>query len=134
LDSEEISRQELKILTSQAKDDALKLHAASMLPKVPSPPPAVTTSCSATGNAPPPQVPQDPILPPGKIESSLKTGKFHPVFTSTPTPHQTELINADPDNKEDDLDMRWNTFNYCLIHQNKLQDQRPTTNFFCLFL
>jgi hypothetical protein len=102
LGGEEISVQELKILTRQAKTDALELHTASMPPKVPSPPPVVTTKCSATKNAPPPQVPQDSILPPGKIESSLKTGKFHPVIASTPPPRQTESTGADPDNKEDD--------------------------------
>jgi hypothetical protein len=74
----------------------------SMPPKVPSSPPVVTINCSATGNAPPPQIPQNPIVPPGKIMSSLKTGKFHPVFASTPTPRQTESTNADPDDREDD--------------------------------
>ncbi len=81
LGGEEISVQELNMLNHQAKDDALKLHATSMPPKMPSPPPVVTTR-----NAPPPQVPQYPILPPGQIKSSLKTGKFHPVITSTPPP------------------------------------------------
>ncbi len=42
LGGEEISVQELEILTHQAKDDALALHAASMPPKMPSPPPIVT--------------------------------------------------------------------------------------------
>ncbi len=102
LGGEDISVQELEILTRQAKDDALELHTASMPPKVPSPCPVITTKCSATGNAPPPQVPQDPILPPGKIKSSLKKGKFHPVIASTPPTCQTELTSADPDNKEDD--------------------------------
>jgi hypothetical protein len=102
LGGEEISVQELAILTHQAKEDALELHAASMPPKIPSPPPVVTTKCSATGNAPPPQVPQDPILPPGQIKSSLKTGKFHPVIASTPPPRQTDSTGTDPDNKEDD--------------------------------
>jgi hypothetical protein len=86
LGGEESSVQELEILTCQAKEDALELHTASMLPKVPSPPPVVITKCSATRNAPPPQVPQDPILPPGKIKSSLKTGKVHPVIASTAHP------------------------------------------------
>jgi hypothetical protein len=102
LGGEEISVQELEILTHQAKDNALELHTASMPPKVPSPTPIITTKCSATGNAPPPQVPQDLILPPGKIKSSLKTGKFHPVIASTPPPRQTETTNADPDDKGDD--------------------------------
>jgi hypothetical protein len=111
LSGEEISRQELEILTHQIKEDALELHAASMPPKVPSPYPVITTNCSATGNAPPPQVPHDPILPPGKIKSSLKTGKFHPVFASTPPPRQTESTNADPDNEEDDPGIYSKTIN-----------------------
>jgi hypothetical protein len=81
LGGEEISVQEVKIFTRQAKNNVLELHAASMPPKMPSPPPVITTR-----NAPPPQVPQDPILPPGQIKSSLKTGKFHPVIASTPPP------------------------------------------------
>jgi hypothetical protein len=83
LGGEAISVQELEILlTHQAKDDALELHAASMPPKMPSPPPVVTTR-----NTPPPQVPQYTILPPGQIKSSLKTKKnlsSHCKYT-TPT-------------------------------------------------
>jgi hypothetical protein len=94
--------QELKILTHLAKDNALELHAASMPPKMPSSPSIITTKCSATGNAPPPQVTLDPILPPGQIKSSLKTGKFHTVIASTPPPRQTDSTGADLDNKEDD--------------------------------
>jgi hypothetical protein len=86
LGGEEISVQELEILTCQANDDALEFHTASMPPQVHSSPPVITTECLATGNSPPPQVPQDPILPPGQIKSSLKMGKFHPVFASTPAP------------------------------------------------
>jgi hypothetical protein len=67
LGGEEISHQELEILTTQAKSNALELHTASIPPKVPSPPPVVTPNCSDTGNAPSLQVPQDPILPPGKM-------------------------------------------------------------------
>jgi hypothetical protein len=70
---------------------------------VPSPPHVVTTKCSATRNAPPPQVPQDTILPPGQIKPSLKAGKFHPVIASTPPPCQTDSTGADPDKEEDDL-------------------------------
>ncbi len=81
LGGEETSVQEIKILTHQVKDDALELHTASMPPKMPLPPPVVTTR-----NAPSPQFPQYPILPPGQIKSSLKTGKFHPVIASTPPP------------------------------------------------
>jgi hypothetical protein len=72
----------LRSLPKNAKDDALELHAASMPPKMPSPPPVITTR-----NAPPPQVPQYPILSPGQIKSFLKTGKFHPVIASTHLPH-----------------------------------------------
>jgi hypothetical protein len=97
LGGEEISAQELKIHTHHAKDDALELHAASMPPKMPSPTPVVIT-----GNAPPPQVPQYPILPPGQIKSSLKTGKFHRVIASTPPPCQIKSTSAEPDDTEDD--------------------------------
>jgi hypothetical protein len=97
LGGEEISVQELKILTHQAKDDALELHAASMSPKMPFPSPVVTTR-----NAPPPQVPHDPILHPGQINSSPKTGKFHPVITNTPPSRQTKSTSIDQDDKEDD--------------------------------
>jgi hypothetical protein len=97
LGGEEISVQELKILTHQAKDNALELHTASMPPKMPSLPPAVTTR-----NASPPQVPHDPILPPGQIKSSLKMGKFHPVIASTPPPCQTKSTSANPEDYEDD--------------------------------
>jgi hypothetical protein len=48
----EMSAQELEILIHHAKDNATKLHTASMPPKMPSPPPII-----ATRNAPPPQVP-----------------------------------------------------------------------------
>ncbi len=102
LGGEEISVQEHEILTHQAKDDALELRAASMPPKMPSPSPVIPTKCLATGNAPPPQAPQDPILPPGQIKTSLKTGKFHPLIASTPAPCQTNSTGADPDDKEDD--------------------------------
>ncbi len=102
LGGEEISVQELEILTHQAKDNTLVLHAASMPPKMPSPSPANITKCSPTSNAPPFQVPQDPILPPGQIKSSLKTEKFHPVIASTPPPRQTNSTGADPDDKDDD--------------------------------
>jgi hypothetical protein len=57
LGGEEISAQELKILIHHAKDNALELHAASMPPKMPSPPLVVTTR-----KALPLQVPQYPIL------------------------------------------------------------------------
>ncbi len=97
LGGEEISVQELKTLTHQAKDNALKLHAAFIPPKIPFPPPIITTR-----NAPPPQVPQYPILPPGQIKSSLKTRKFHPVIASTPLPCQIESTTAEPDDEEDD--------------------------------
>ena len=53
LGGEEISVQELEILTHQAKDDALELDTASMPPKMPSPPPIVTArnaSPSSTGS------------------------------------------------------------------------------------
>ena len=76
LGGEKISVQELEILTHQAKDDALELHATSMSPKMPSHPPVITTR-------------QDPILPPGQIKSSLK-GKIpssHCKHT-TPPPNQ----------------------------------------------
>jgi hypothetical protein len=111
LGGEEISVQELKILTHQAKDDALELHAESMVPKMPSPPPFVITKCSTTGNAPSPQVPLDPILPPGQIKSSLKTGIFHPFIASIPPPRQTDSTGADPDNKEDDPGIYCKTIN-----------------------
>jgi hypothetical protein len=93
LDGEEISVQELEILTHQA----LELHVASMPPKMPSLPPIVTT-----GNAPPPQVPQYPILPPGQIKSSLKMVKFHLVIASTPPPRQIMSTSTEPDNEKDD--------------------------------
>jgi hypothetical protein len=143
LGSKDISPQELDILTRQAKDDALELHAASMMPpKVPSPPPIVTTVCSATGNAPPPQIPQNPILPLGIIKSSLKTEKFHPVFASTPPPCQTESTNTDPDSKENDPGIYSKTIDgvgdgthlitASFIKTNdKIRDQ---LQFFCLFL
>jgi hypothetical protein len=95
LGGEEISAEGLKIVTHHAKDDALELHATFMPPKMPSPPPIVTTR-----NAPPPQVPQYPILPSGQIKSSLKTGKFHPVIASTPSPHQIESTSTKPDHKK----------------------------------
>jgi hypothetical protein len=97
LGGEKISVQELKILTHQAKDNALELHTTSMPLKMPSPSPIVTTR-----NAPPPQVPQYPILPLGQIKSSLKTGKFYPVIAITPPPHQIESISVEPYDKEDD--------------------------------
>ncbi len=71
---------------------------------MPSPPPIVTTR-----NAPPPQVPQDLILPPGQAKSSLKMGKFYSVIASTPHPCQTKSTSADPDNKEDDPGIYSNT-------------------------
>jgi hypothetical protein len=104
LGGEEISVQERKILTHQAKDNALELNDASMPLKMPSLPSVVTTR-----NAPPPHVPQDPILPP--IKSSLKTGKFHPVIASTPPPCQTKSTSADPDDEEDDPGIYSKTIN-----------------------
>jgi hypothetical protein len=97
LSGEEISAQELKILTHHAKYDALELHTTPMPPKMPSPPPVFTTR-----NAPLHQVPQYPILPPGQIKSSLKTGKIHPVIARTPPLHKIKSTSAEPDNKEDD--------------------------------
>ncbi len=142
LGGEEISVQELEILTSQAKDNALELHAASMPAKVPSPPPVITTKCSATENAPPPQVPQDPILPLGSIESSLKTRNFHPVIASTPPPRQTESTGTDPDNKEDDPGIYSKTINgvgdgtHLITASFIKRKTRSETDyiFFCLFL
>jgi hypothetical protein len=97
LSGEEISAQELKILTHDAKDNALELHTACMPPKMPSPPPVVTTR-----NAPPPPVPQYPILPPGQIKSSLKSGKFYLVIASTPPSRQIKSTSPEPDDKEED--------------------------------
>jgi hypothetical protein len=97
LGGEEISVQEHKILTHQAKDNALELHTTSMPPLMPSTSPIVTTRTAS-----PSQVPQDPILLPDQIKPSLKMGKFHPVIASTPHPRQTKSTSADPDNKEGD--------------------------------
>jgi hypothetical protein len=138
LGGEEISVQELKILTHQAKDDALELHAASMSPKMPSPPPIVTTR-----NAPSPQVPQYPILPPGQIKSSLKMGKFHPVIASTPPPRQIKSTSVEPDDEEDDPSIYSKTINGVgdethlitasfIKTNNKIRDQ--VLNFCCVFL
>jgi hypothetical protein len=97
LGGDKISAQRLKILTHHTKDDVLELHTASMPPKMPSPPPVV-----ATRNAPPPQVPHYPILPPGQIKSSLKSGKFHPVIASTSPSRQIKSTSPEPDDKKDD--------------------------------
>jgi hypothetical protein len=53
-------------------------------------------------NASPPQVPQDPRLPPGQIKSSLKTGKFPSSHCKYTTPRQTKSTSADLDDEEDD--------------------------------
>jgi hypothetical protein len=137
LGGEKISAQELKILTHHAKDDALELHTTSMPPKMLSPPYVFTIR-----NAPPPQVPQYPILPPGQIKSSLKMGKFHPVIASTPPPCQIKSTSTESDDKEDDPSIYSKTIDEVgdgthLITASfiKMNDRiRDQLQFFCLFL
>jgi hypothetical protein len=42
------------------------------------------------------------MFPPDKPKSSLKAGKFFPVRSSTPPPHQKESTETNPDDDEDD--------------------------------
>jgi hypothetical protein len=104
---------------------------------MPSPPPVV-----ATRNAPPPQVPHYPILCPGQIKSSLKSGKFHPVIASTPPSCQIKSTSPEPDDKKDDPAIYSKTINgvgdgthlitASFIKTNdKIRDQLQS---FCLFL
>jgi hypothetical protein len=97
-----ISNHDLEILTRNAKDKAIELHASAMTKRVSTKADVPASDEKVVDFAGDSTTSQDPIQPPVKQKLSLKPGKFNPVIILETPPHNMDSTSPDQNEDEDE--------------------------------
>jgi hypothetical protein len=101
LGAKNISNHDHEILTRNAEDEAIELHASTMTKRVSTKadvPPSDEKALDFAGDS---TTSQDPVQPPVKQKSSLKPGKFDPVIILETPPRNMDSTSPDQNDNKD---------------------------------